>query len=236
MSVKEFDEHSIDIGQIDFYRRVLPEDKSCRIIDIGAGGGEFLSLCNALGYRDITAVDFSAVAKFKVICARYPNILAVDLRDNVGDHFGLSEEKYDVIHFSHIIEHFPKYTLLYVLDAIFKALNKGGILIVRTPNMEGPFALSSYYVTLAHEYGFAGSNLRSLLDICGFDNIEFYHQARHAKGILQNLGRLARWPYLVNQRVKNRLFGVNHGGQFDGELVVTARRGDWQPYFDSKYK
>ena len=31
--------------------------------------------------------------------------------------------------------------------------------MLRTPNMEGPCANFSLYVSLAHEYGFCGSNL-----------------------------------------------------------------------------
>ena len=235
LTVQEFDDQAIDTGRVDFYRGILPADKNCRIVDVGAGDGGFLSICNMLGYRNLTAVDFRAAAKFKDVCAHYPHIGAVDLRNTVGDHFGLSEETFDVIHFSHVIEHFPKYTLLYVVDALYKALNKGGLIIVRTPNMEGPFALSSYYVTLSHEYGFGGANLRSLLHICGFDQIQF-HEGRRAKGLRQKIGRVLRWPYLANQRLKNRLFGVNRGGRFDAELVVTARRGEWPPYFDAKYK
>lgn len=76
--------------------------------------------------------------------------------------------------------------------------------------MEGPCANSSYYVTLAHEYGFSGSNLRSLLSIGGFDDIRLHLPAPPA-GLRQQLGRLMRRPYIWESRIRNRLFGVNHG-------------------------
>jgi hypothetical protein len=154
---------------------------------------------------------------------------------SLGDFFGSAEEAYDVIHFSHVVEHIPKYSLLYVVDALYKALAVGGIIIVRTPNMEGPAALSRYYVTLAHEYGFAGANLSSLLHICGFEDIRF-HDTERRSGLRGILGQLARFPFILNERIKGRLFGVNRGGRFGSELVLTAVRGDFPPLFDPKYR
>jgi hypothetical protein len=31
-------------------------------------------------------------------------------------------------------------------------------------------------------------------------------------------------------------FGVNEGGQFGEELIVTGKRGSWPPYFDRRFK
>jgi hypothetical protein len=54
---------------------------------------------------------------------------------------------------SHVIEHIPKYSLLWVVDTLYRAPKADGTLMLRTPNMESPCANSSLYVTLAHEYG-----------------------------------------------------------------------------------
>jgi len=106
---------------------------------------------------------------------------------------------------------------------------------LRTPNMEGPCANSSYYVTLAHEYGFSGSNLKSLLSVCGFDDIRL-HPPHVQNGLRQRLGAVMRWPYIQHGRIRNRLFGANSGGHFEAELVATARRGDFPCLFDEKYR
>jgi len=107
---------------------------------------------------------------------------------------------------------------------------------LRTPNMEGPTPNSSLYVTLAHEYGFCGSNLKSLLDICGFDDITFHDASLHNATLKQRIGALVRWPFLQQSRLRHRLFGVNEGGQFGSELIVTARRGNMPALFDTKYR
>jgi hypothetical protein len=101
--------------------------------------------------------------------------------------------------------------------------------------MEGPCANSCYYVTLAHEYGFSGSNLESLLAVCGFEDIHL-HPPHSPKGLRRQLGGLMRWPYIQQSRIRNRFFGVNSGGQFGAELVATGRRGDFPPLFDERYR
>jgi len=102
--------------------------------------------------------------------------------------------------------------------------------------MEGPCANSSLYVTLSHEYGFAGSNLISLLDICGFDNVQLLNFDEPHPTIKQRLGGILRWPFLKTSGIRHRLFGVNHGGQFGTELIVMGKRGEWPPFFDRQYR
>jgi hypothetical protein len=120
-----------------------------------------------------------------------------------------------------------------VVDALYRALKHDGMLMLRTPNMEGPCSNSSLFVTLGHE--FAGSNIESLLDICGFDSIRFHQTPLRRPTLKQRVGTAA-WFFLQENRLEHRLFGVNVGGQFDSELVVTAKRGDIAPLFDSRYR
>jgi hypothetical protein len=77
--------------------------------------------------------------------------------------------------------------------------------------------------------------LKSLRDICGFDDIAFRNPPQHDATLKQGLGGLMRWPFLAQNRLRHRLFGVNQGGQFGTELIATARRGDVKPLFDPKY-
>ena len=94
-----------------------------------------------------------------------------EIPNDIGEFLSDKQEQFEFIHLSHVIEHVPKYSLLWVVDSLYGALRRGGSVLLRTPNMEGPGANSSLYVTMSHEYGFAGSNLMSLLDICGFEDV-----------------------------------------------------------------
>jgi 2-polyprenyl-3-methyl-5-hydroxy-6-metoxy-1,4-benzoquinol methylase len=215
------------------YRALLPENKDSPILDIGYGDGWFMAACRQLGYRNVCGADFGVDEK-KYIKEWGVKIYGIPNQD-IGELLRGHREEFDFIHMSHVVEHISKYSLLWVVDALYQSLKRGGTLYLRTPNMEGPTPNSSYYVTLAHEYGFCGSNLKSLLDICGFDDVRLLRPCRQS-GIRQKLGALARWPFLLSSAARHRLFGVNYGRRFESELIVTARRRDCPPFFDEKYR
>lgn len=218
------------------YSHLLPTHKTAAILDIGFGGGWFMAACLKLGYSNISGADFG-ISNKSYIRAWSKDIVALhEIENDIGDFLSHHPEEYDFIHMSHVIEHIPKYSLLWVVDALYRALKKAGVLMLRTPNMEGPTPNSSYYVTLAHEYGFCGSNLKSLLDICGFDDITFHDPGVGLATTKQRVGALLRWPLLQQNRIRHRLFGVNQGGKFGTELIATARRGDAPPLFSTQYR
>jgi 2-polyprenyl-3-methyl-5-hydroxy-6-metoxy-1,4-benzoquinol methylase len=218
------------------YAPHLPKDKTARILDIGFGEGWFLAACLKLGYINLAGAEFGIAHKNYVQGWAPDRITLFEIHDNIGEFLSDKKEHYDFIHMSHVIEHVPKYSLFWVVDALYWALKPGGKILLRTPNMEGPCPNSSLYVTLSHEYGFAGANLASLLDLCGFDEVGFVNFPDYAPTLKQRAGKLLRWPILKQSEWRHRLFGVNQGRQFGGELIVTAKRGDWPPYFDRRYQ
>ncbi|HVO80449.1 MAG TPA: methyltransferase domain-containing protein [Terriglobales bacterium] len=215
---------------------LLPDDKRSAILDIGFGGGWFLAACLNLGYTNLSGADFGTLNKLHIAGWSEGNITLHEIQSDIGAFLSHHPGEYDFIHMSHVIEHIPKYSLLWTVDALYQALKPGGELLLRTPNMEGPAANSCLFVTLAHEYGFCGSNLKSLLDICCFDEIRFHDVRVPHPTLRQRLGSLLRWPFLQESRLRHRLFGVNVGGRFDSELIVSARRGELQPLFSAKYR
>lgn len=221
---------------VDEYTALLPSDKRSAILDVGFGSGWFLAACLKLGYTNLSGAEFGIENKAHVAGWKKGSITLHEIEGDIGTFLSQHPEQYDFIHMSHVIEHIPKYSLLWVGDALYLALRPGGRLLLRTPNMEGPTPNSSLYVTLAHEYGFCGSNLQSLLDLCGFDDIQFHDVEMPHPTVRQRVGALLRWPYLRENRLRHRLFGVNVGKQFGTELMVTARRGDLPALFSTKYK
>lgn len=232
----EISNAKITINSVENYKKILPPDKDISILDIGIGIGWFIAAAVKLGYKNISAADFNLNRK-GYFYEWSPNIKKLyDIETNIGDFLADYPEKFDVIHLSHVVEHIPKHSLLYVMDSIYRALKVNGTVIIRTPNMESPAALSLLFVTLGHEYGFAGANLHSLLHICNFDEISFRKFKIHNPTIKQRLGMVIGFPFLLTAAIKHRLFGVNQGGIFSKELVVTAKRLKLPPLFDLKYK
>jgi SAM-dependent methyltransferase len=214
------------------YRSFLPGDKAAAILDVGFGDGWFMAACLRLGYTNVSGAEYAPEKKPYL---NEWNVNLYKIETEIGEFLAKHPAEYDFIHMSHVIEHIPKYSLLWAVDALYRALKIGGTLFLRTPNMEGPCATSSYYVTLAHEYGFSGSNLRSLLSLGGFDDIRL-HASDLPRGLRRRFGSLMRWPYIQESRIRNRLFGANYGGHFGAELIATGRRGDFPGFFDQKFR
>jgi 2-polyprenyl-3-methyl-5-hydroxy-6-metoxy-1,4-benzoquinol methylase len=218
------------------YAPLLPGSREAAILDIGFGGGWFLAACIKLGYTNLFGAEFG-IENRQYVKEWSPAVKGLlNIESNIGDLLAGWKESFDLIHLSHVIEHIPKYSLLYIVDSMYWALKPGGTLVLRTPNMEAPCANSAFYVTMAHEYGFAGSNLASLLSICSFDDVRFHEFRPYRPSIKQRAGRVMRAPIVQWNKIKHRLFGVNQGGKFGAELVVSARRGSLPPLFDAKYK
>lgn len=218
------------------YKPYLPQDRTAPILELGIGDGWFIAACLKLGYQKIYGADFGITHKHNIRAWAPDCVTLFDIPSDIGEFLSDKEEQFQFIHLSHVIEHIPKYSLFWIVDAPYRALQYGGSILMRTPNMEGPSANSSFYVTLSHEYGFSGSNLISLLDLCGFDDVRLLTLPPYARTLKQRVGQVLRWPFLKESQLRHRLFGVNRGGQFGAELVVTGRRGSWPPYFDRRFK
>jgi len=218
------------------FQYLMPKDKNAAILDIGFGSGWFIAAAILLGYQNIYAAEYGTENRQYIYdwSPSVKNIYEVD--SSIGDFLSDKPESFAFIHLSHVIEHIPKYHLLFVVDALYRALTIEGILFLRTPNMEGPCALSSLYVTLGHEYGFTGSNLRSLLEICNFDNVKYHELLNLRPNIKQRIGLYLRRPFLRWQAIKHRLFGVNMGGIFGPELNISGKRGTRPALFNIKYR
>src|SRR5208337_1354438 len=77
---------------------------------------------------------------------------------------------------------------------------------------------------------------QSLLDSCGFDDIRFHRTTTFQPTLKQRAGALVRSIFLKESEIRHRMFGVNKGGIFEPELVVTAKRGTMPPLFDAEYR
>ena len=218
------------------YQKVLPKNKDKKILDIGCEMGTFSAACIHLGYKNIHCADFGAKHKLLKVSKEFPQIKGVyNIESTVGDFLGDSDEKFDFIHLSHVIEHIPKHSLLYLVDSIYKSLNRDGFFLARTTNMLGPISLHALFSTLGHEYGFTENNLSSLLKICGFEMIQFY-KFKPDHSLKQKLGNILRKLFYLKENLKYRLFLGAYPQEIGNELIVSGTRKDKPELFDKKFK
>jgi SAM-dependent methyltransferase len=110
---------------IDSQYRYLPRTAG-RILDIGAGSGEWLERVRGCGW-EVAAVETDPIA-----CERIAS-RGIVVRESAEDLF-LSVDNFDVVTLNHSIEHVHDPHEL--LGAAFRLLNPGGQLFVETPNAD----------------------------------------------------------------------------------------------------
>jgi len=120
-----------------------------KVIDIGAGKGEFLDILKIkLGIKDLYALDY-AETNIKILKEKNYKAMKVDL-----DYFNLNEfinlkEKFDLVVSLETIEH------IFNLDGLFRLFNfllkKGGYLLISTPNYAFP-AFKLFYLIRGYPF------------------------------------------------------------------------------------
>ncbi len=160
------------------YKIIEKLKKGSRILEIGSATGLFLSYMNSLGF-DSTGIEICKESveygkkNYKV------NLLNCSLEDA-----NLKDNSFDLIHFSHLIEHLndPFNFLL----RVNRLLKDDGLAILTTPNSKGMFA--KYYnenwrcIVSDHLFLFNKNNLKLLLAKTNFKIIKYMTWGSIPKG------------------------------------------------------
>jgi len=168
------------------YGQFLPSSLDAAILDAGCGAGHFLYFLKKKGYVNSTGIDISH--QQIEFCRK--NISGNVVLADIFDYFQENKDCYDLISLNDVLEHLPKERVHSLLCLARQALNPGGKLILKTPNMGNFFSLYPRYKDFTHESGFTEKSLRQVLWLAGFrDMTIFGPEARYPKNIK---GRLQR--------------------------------------------
>ncbi len=121
-----------------------------RLLDIGAGGGEFVYLSGVMGYRSQGVdpnIGYSEYAKNEYNCE-----LTTGELDAI-------QGKYDIITLYHVLEHLP--CPLHAFKKLYNLLNQGGTLSVEVPWIEANDASPHNIFFKAHIFYFSVDSLIS---------------------------------------------------------------------------
>jgi 2-polyprenyl-3-methyl-5-hydroxy-6-metoxy-1,4-benzoquinol methylase len=131
-----------------FLRHQFPDDKSIKILEIGAGSGKLLRDLANEGYRNVEGMEMAPAA---LVEAR------ANVRDVLGEeaiyplsfidyHRRYPERQYDVLIHAHLIEHIPPDQAQGFLQSCHQSLRPGGHMIIITPSrLTGPHDVTRYF-------------------------------------------------------------------------------------------
>ena len=174
--------HMIDLGQgtafarrIDYlkynfahYLKAL--NSSSRILEIGPGTGELLSLLNSQGLTQIDVIDNDKAILSH--CQSHFQLREAILATSLDIRRSL-HHKYDLIVLTQVFEHIPKTSYLNWIRSFYSALRSGGKIIITVPNGANPLVGTERYGDLQHENIFTVFSFRELMTFAALKNASY---------------------------------------------------------------
>lgn len=180
------------------YSKFFPKDTNAKILDIGVGRGEMLSVLKEFGY-DYSGIDISES------CVSFCQSLNLNcsLVEDTIEYLKTHPKEYDMITFLDVIEHIEKSKLIEFMQAIRNATKENGSVIIQAPNALSPDSIISLYNDFTHEILFTENSLFQLLTTAGFKDVKYYaFEDIVGSGIKYYLRLLARSLYLNTVKLK----------------------------------
>lgn len=164
--------------------------KKSRILELGCGQGQVLDFLNEQGFSSVEGVDTS---KEQVMVAKRYGLQVY--HSDVFDFLHASHQGYDLVLAIDFIEHFTRQELIQLLYGIKEILNKGGHLILRTPNGQGIFVGQIIYGDLTHLTILTPQSLRQILRFTGFEIVRMKESLFSSRGLKRKM-RYMLWNLL----------------------------------------
>jgi SAM-dependent methyltransferase len=207
-------------GSIDRFCEIAERLRSCRrVLDVGAGHGMLLALLHELGH-ECHAVDFDNQSE------RYPAVyrerrIPFQPCNVEVDPLPFEDNSLDAVVCCQVLEHFT-HSHLHAVSEMHRVLRRGGVIEIDVPNVASfrnrsrmlrgknitydyrehylfakPVFYKGYsFYPLRHNREFTRAELRLLLELCGFQEIDvrYLKSRRHREGFerLLSLGTAIR--------------------------------------------
>lgn len=149
-------------GAINRYEKIKPFlSPGVKLIDIGSGGGEFVSYLNEQG------VKASGIEPNEGFAAYARAAYQIQIINGMWETASIPSEGVDVITAFHVLEHFRD--PLAAFSKFWQWLSPGGLLHITVPNIVNPKGTSMSRFHFAHLYNFSPETLLMMAKKVGFE-------------------------------------------------------------------
>ena len=203
-----------------FYKGLLPENKNTKILDVGCGTGQFLYFLKKSGYKNYYGIDISE--EQIEFCQK--NISKDATAIDGFDFLKNNNKKFELIVLNDVLEHIKKEGLFEFLKLIYGALENGGKLLIKVPNMANPFGLQSRYDDITHDIGFTELSLKEALIMSGFKDVMVKGGSYPIISFQSFIGRvIAKFTQLALRFIL-RAQGYNSARLLEKHIIASASK------------
>ncbi len=190
------------------------------ILDVGCGVGFLEHYLLKKGFTRIDAIDLSEeqiqVAKEKLAEHGFEhtkvNFYVADAFDYLRKSKG-----YDVIAMIDFLEHFTKDKVISLLELSYRALNDGGLIILRVINADNPMFARFFYRDFTHETAFTPNSIRQCLLSSGFRVIKIDYEKLPSRSGLKSC------IHALRLKILSKLFAIPVEA-FSEDLIAVGRK------------
>lgn len=200
----------------------LPTEKNSPILDIGCGYGSVLHLLAEKGMTHARGIDISTE---QIELAKQSGLKKVEQAD-IFSWLPQQQVVYGLIICQDVIEHLTKSEQLQLLALCYEKLEHGGHLVMRTPNMDAPFASVYGYGDLTHESLWNKHAAEQILSSSGFSEFKILGSKPWANQAIKRFMQKIGWK-IFTSFMKLGLFTSGHraeGVLFDPNLLLIAKK------------
>jgi SAM-dependent methyltransferase len=197
------------------------------VLDVGCGGGRFLSLCQAKGWKTV-GVEPSLDA------ATHARRRGLEVLGHAWPVPSIADESVEVVTFINVLDHLPD--PFEALREAARVLKQEGLLYIRAPN--GPLhawlkrlltPVGLEQVAVLHLYGFGRRTFRLLLPRFGFELLAARTSPPASGYPYQNRVEPPAWHYRALKRADQALYWISRLSGLDRlgwgpSLEVLARK------------
>jgi len=159
-------------------RCLKPIPKDAPILDLGCAEGRLMEILQRCGYINATGVDVSEalIEIAKKNLSPNTKLFTADIFDFLK---ASDPSQYKVVFLNDVLEHIHREHVLELLRLIYRALEKGGILRLRVPNMSNIIATHVGHIDFTHITHFNESSLVQVLENSGFIRTEIVFEKQN---------------------------------------------------------
>lgn len=199
----------------------LPNDRTAKILELGAGYGSLQLYLKGEGYTEVTGVDISE-QQVKIANEQgADSVYVADVIQTLEQADGL-----DLIIGIDLLEHFTREEALELFDKCMSALKPGGKVLFRCPNVDAPMGTVYAFGDLTHDLFLNKSAAEQLLLAGGFQEVAVQQSHVWTPGLVKGIIARILWKAL-NLRMRLWLMASGRSTKsaiLTPNLVITGRK------------